>query len=142
MLMIEPPPRCEHGQYLGPHAVEDTAEIHRDNVRPAVERIFPRRQLRAADAGVVDRNVEPPERIDGGLNHRFASLRIRHIHTHWMCCLPDVLGHPHRRVFVDVGDQDLGTTLGQEYGACLPDARTAAGDNGDLSRQILLSHNS
>ncbi len=94
----------------------------------------------ADDTGVVERHVQPTIGSDGVLDHGGGLRLVRHVAGD-----ADRLaaggGQPSGRgvegVGVDVGEHDSGARLGERLRGGQPDARAGAGDQGDLTGEVI-----
>jgi hypothetical protein len=59
--------------------VERPVEIDREHLPPGVDRIFPSRHVRPRDAGVIDEDVDPPQRLERFVAGLLDGLRVRDV---------------------------------------------------------------
>ncbi|MDF2977597.1 MAG: hypothetical protein K0S40_2325 [Actinomycetospora sp.] len=72
---------AQHQLDLAPHGQEDAAEVDRDEPVELVVGDLDDRLAGLLDAGVVDRDVEPPEALDHGRERGVDVLGARHVAT-------------------------------------------------------------
>ena len=92
------------------------------------------------DRGVVDQDVDAPERFGRGGRHCLCRLGSSDVdgdadraRAGARC---ELLGGTLRGFRVDVGEHDRGADLGERPAVDRPDAAGAAGDDRDLSREV------
>jgi hypothetical protein len=121
----------EHLADLMLHAQECAAEVHRDcRVEVLVGRLV--KQLVNADAGVVVREVEPPETLDDTLDERLVVARARDVAGGELRSPAQLLDRRHRLLrpgarTLQVGDDHRRPLRREANGACPPDAAGSAG---------------
>src|SRR5262249_56240989 len=71
----------------------------------------------AADADIVVKEVEPPKRLDGAVDHHFALTLIRYVGDEGQCGAAFGLDHLDGligRLTIDIDDQHLSTRPGEQ----------------------------
>jgi hypothetical protein len=122
----------------GVRDIEHALEVDADDVLPILDHRFRRRGegIAPVDAGVVhqDRDLADPRADLGG--DAAARHALGHIEPHARGRAPAVADDPlglSRRGGVDVENDDVRTLPGIADGYCSADARSAAGDSGDVA---------
>jgi hypothetical protein len=99
-----------------------------------------RRHVGVRDAGIVDHDVEPPEAVDGGFDHRahvgsacdVGAMEDRAVRAE---AVSDRLCHAPAASLVEVIDDDAGTFLGKPQGNTLAEAGARPGHDRHLVLQ-------
>jgi hypothetical protein len=106
----------------------------------------------AQDAGVVDHDVDPAERVQGGLHDRLAALPGVHavvvgdrLAARGDDLLDDGVGHLRAlsaavAAAAEVVDHDLRAAAGEQQRVAAAEAAAGAGDDGDTSVEVDLGH--
>ncbi len=117
---------------LGPHAVEDAREVHRQGAVPLLERHLLGRQPRAADAGVVHRQLQGrAQTCDGVVDRLGDGVGVGDVHLDGQgfgALAPDPRGDVLGMLAMDVEHRDPGPFRREPQAAGLPDPRSAPGD--------------
>ena len=124
----------------GQHAA---GEVHPDDLVPFVELEIPHVGGGAADAGVVDEDVDAAEGVDGLLHGVDDVLLFEDVHGDGESLAPhgfELLDGRVQVLLVTGGQADDGPFFHEALGDGLADARAAAGDEGHLVFQSVVSH--
>src|SRR5215217_6580888 len=137
-------PLLEHQRNLVLHAQEHAAEVDGDGPVPLLLRDVAHRLDLVFHAGVVEGDVQPPERFDGLVQGRLHVLASRHVAGDGESALAEFFD-PARRVpnalFRDVGDDHAGALACERQRRGAADATACTGYERDLSRgaSVLIS---
>ena len=132
MLTIAPAATRKHRRDLVTHAVEDAIQVDVDDLAPAIERIVAHLLARAANAGIVDGQMQRAALLHGEIDQRLAGLRIGRVRGKGECAAPgagDLVADGLGLVLSDVGDDDGSAFGGQFLRDSRADARGRAGDD-------------
>src|SRR5690606_12443575 len=135
--------RFEHRRDLEAHPVEDPVQVDPDHLIPSVDRILASRSLGAADAGVVDGDVEAAVLVDSVLHHGFALLGSADVDGDeggGCSRRRKLLGRPATVLLVVVGDHDRRATLGEGLGASPADSGGSSRHQRNLSFEVVAGH--
>src|SRR5829696_4791040 len=117
-----------------PRRIDDRGEVNIDDARP-IARLVGEKVL-AADAGVIERDVEPSEALNRPVEGGAEVLGFRDIAAAERGAATLRAGHvdcPTTAVLIDIGDDDVRPTFGQREDRSPPDPRSAAADDGHLA---------
>jgi hypothetical protein len=121
------------------HAVEDAAEVHVDNRPPAVDRVLGGRRLFAADASIVDGDVEATEALNCEVDHLFDRRGVRDVRADaGTVAFGQRGGNAFGGSEVEVGDDDLTAAVGEHHGAGFADTGTSSRYEGDFAGELVV----
>ncbi|MCY1548430.1 hypothetical protein D9M68_845390 [compost metagenome] len=129
----------QHQRREDAHAVDHAVEVDAEHPFPVLQRVFPE-QSPGAHAGIVEQQVDLPERFHRGVSQRLHLLGARHVgaqadHRH-VARLE--FGHGRvQRVFLHVGQHQLHAEIGADAGEFLAKSGSTTGDDGYLVGKIL-----
>ena len=125
------------------HAVEDAREHHADAAQPDLVGHVDDRAAAAHDAGVVVREVEAAEGVDGLRDHRGDGGGVGDVDADGegrAAGLFDQGDGLLRVIEVDVGDGDRRTGAGELDRGRAADAAGGAGHEGDAAGEVVFGH--
>src|SRR5829696_4047886 len=117
-----------------PRRLDDRSEVNIDDARPMARLVG--EKVLAAEAGVIERDVEPSEVLNRPVEGGAEVLGFRDITATERGAATPRAGHldrPTAAVFIDIGDDDLRSAFGQREDRSSPDPRSAAADDGHLA---------
>ena len=122
-----------HQRHRGADAVEGPGEVDADDLRPRAVGVLVQR-TGGADAGVVEQDRDPAERLGGGGDRGGARVGVGDVGDE--APTPSTsAATAARAVLVDVDDRDRGAFLVHPAGGGGADARRAAGDDARADRR-------
>ena len=123
--------------------MERTVEVDRHDLRPGLRRIVPGLYVGTGNAGVIDQNIDAPERGLGGVSRALDLGKLGHVDRDRRDAVARLerVGGFLRELAVAVPDRDRRAGIEKPLDDCAPDALRPAGDDREPAGQIdLVGH--
>ena len=121
-------------------AEEDAGEVDVEDELPVLHRVFPRRRVRAGDAGAAHERVDPPQLAHGFVAREAHVGIVAHVDAHRVRGLADGSRALGERLLVAIPEAHARSGSGETLRDRKADPRRAAGHDGIAPPHVELVH--